>query len=96
VPTRGGAVGARLLHLCCRHRHRSPGGADAVGGGFLWALGRMADVGSSLDYSYQLSVRKVVRTLTSEMRQDRSLDGRCKATREREFILVPAAGPYVQ
>jgi hypothetical protein len=44
----------------------------------------------------QLSVLRLVQTLTSKMRCDRTLDGRCKAIRGHWFILVPAVGPYVQ
>jgi hypothetical protein len=40
--------------------------------------------------------KRIVATLTSNMCCDWSLDGRCKATRGHEFILVPVAGPYVQ
>jgi hypothetical protein len=43
-----------------------------------------------------LSVRNVVPTLTSDKRQGLSLNGRCQAIRDTEFILVPAEGPYVQ
>jgi hypothetical protein len=40
--------------------------------------------------SFQLSVRNVVPTLTSRKRQGLSLDGRCQATKDTSFILVPA------
>jgi hypothetical protein len=43
-----------------------------------------------------VSVRKVVPTLTSDERQGLSLNGRCQAIRDTKFILVPAEGPYVQ
>jgi hypothetical protein len=41
-------------------------------------------------------VRNVVPTLTSNKRQGLSLNGRCYAIKDTEFILVPAEGPYVQ
>jgi hypothetical protein len=44
----------------------------------------------------QLSVRNVVPTVTSNKRQGLSLNGRCQATKDTKFILVPARGPYVQ
>jgi hypothetical protein len=37
-------------------------------------------------------VRNVVLTLTSDERQGLSLNGRCQATRDTRFILVPAEG----
>jgi hypothetical protein len=43
-----------------------------------------------------VSVRNVVPTLTSNKRRGLSLNGRCQAIKDTEFILVPAGGPYVQ